>query len=305
MTTRPDWDHIRAFLAVVEAGGVTRAAATTGLSQPTLSRHVAALEAELGVTLFERGPRGLVPTGRAVTLAAEAARMRDAADRFGRLATGYEEAVAGTVRLTASRVVATHVLPPMLAAFRRAEPAVEVELVASDAAENLLAREADIALRMFRPTQGDVVTRLVAELEFGIYATRDYLDRRGRPVSFAEVVDHDLIGYDRDDQLLEGYRAAGVPVTRASFGLRTDDHVAALAAIRAGLGIGLGMAVVCDADPTLERLFHDAPLPVLPVWLTTHVEVRTSARIRRLADHLADAFGRLPRAPRAGPAVGP
>ena len=153
----PDWTLTRSFLAVAETGSLSAAARQLGLSQPTLGRHVADLEAQLGMPLFQRAPRGLIPTTAALNLLPHARAMRDAAARLHLAAAGQTETLAGTVRLTASRIVAHYILPAIIAELRQAEPGIEVELVATDATENLLFHEADIALRMYRPTQLDIV----------------------------------------------------------------------------------------------------------------------------------------------------
>ena len=283
-----DWAHLRSFIAVAREGSLSAAARALGGSQPTMGRHVAALEAELGVRLFERAGGGLLLTPTGSDLLDHAERMAEAADRLALAAEGRAEAVAGTIRITASEIVATYLLPDILVALHQAEPEIEIELVASDRTENLLQREADIAIRMYRPTQADVVTRKVADLRLGMFAAESYVARRGAPRSFAEFADHDIIGYDRSDQIIRGFREAGLAVGRDFFSFRSDNQVVCWRMVVAGYGIGFNQTSIGETEPRVLRLPVDADLPTLPVWLTAHAELKTSHRVRRVFDFLAE-----------------
>jgi DNA-binding transcriptional LysR family regulator len=291
---KSDWTLTRSFLAVAETGSLSAAARHLHLSQPTLGRHIADLEVALGLPLFTRAPRGLVPTDAALDLLPHAQAMRDAAARMHLAAAGRDAALSGPVRLTASRIVAHYLLPPMLAALRRAEPGIEIDLVPSDSSENLLFREADIALRMYRPTQLDVITQHLCDLPTAIYAASGYLDHRGRPTSIAGLADHDVIGFDRSDMIVDLLRPMGITMTRADFPVRCDDQIVYWNLVRAGCGIGGMQCLIGDADPGVERAAPFLPLPSLPVWLTTPQVLRQSARIRRVHSFLAAAFRALP-----------
>ncbi|NBZ87385.1 LysR family transcriptional regulator [Stagnihabitans tardus] len=285
----PDWTLLRSFLTVAEAGSLSAAARVLHLTQPTLGRHIAELEAQLGTQLFTRSPQGLTPTETALALLPPARQMREAAARLSLAAAGRQESLQGTVRLTASRVVSHHILPPMLARLRQQEPGIEIELVPSDTPENLLFREADIALRMFRPTQEDVVTRHLADLPMGLYAAKTYLDRRGRPQSPEDMAAHDLIGMDRSDLVQRMLDFLKIPLKRGDFPVRCDDQLVYLNLMRAGLGIGGALRLIGDADPLLEPIAF-LNLPALPVWLTAPEALRQTPRIRRTLDHLAAEF---------------
>jgi DNA-binding transcriptional LysR family regulator len=290
----PDWTLLRSFLAVAESGSLSAAARSLGLTQPTLGRHIAELEASLGAALFTRVPRGLQPTEAALSLIPPATEMRDAAARLALIAAGRQESLEGTVRLTASRVVSHFLLPPMLARLRVAEPGIEIELVPSDTSENLLFREADIALRMYRPTQEGVVTRHLTDLGMGLYAAPAYLERKGRPRSLAELERHDVIGFDRSDLMARMMASLGLTIPSSAFVLRTDDQVVYWNLVRAGCGIGGGQRLVGDADSSVERVADFLPLPALSVWLTAPEALRQNARVRRVMDHLASEFRALP-----------
>ncbi|MEJ2644430.1 MAG: LysR family transcriptional regulator [Gammaproteobacteria bacterium] len=176
-----DWALIRSFLAVARLGSLSAAARDMGVSQPTLSRDIQALEAATGLNLFRRTTQGLVLTPQGQRLVDAADHMNAAADRFARQASGLSVELEGDVRISANEIVGTYLLPPAIADFRQEHPAVHVEVVISNGASSLSKREADIALRMFRPTQPDLVARRLPDLELGFYAHRDYLDRRGEP----------------------------------------------------------------------------------------------------------------------------
>jgi DNA-binding transcriptional LysR family regulator len=194
-----DWSHVRAFLAVAEHGSLSAAARALGTSQPTVGRQVHAMEAAAGTAMFERRARGMVLTAAGADLLEPARDMAKAAGQLALRAAGAGSAIGGTVRITASVFSSHHILPPILARVRAAEPEIAIELVASDTTENLLYREADIAVRMYRPRQLDIVTRHIGDLPLGIFGARHYLDRAGRPGSPDDLLSHQFVGYDRNE----------------------------------------------------------------------------------------------------------
>ncbi len=288
-----DWSLVQAFIAVAETGSLSAAARALNLSQPTLGRRVREIEAALGAELFQRHAKGLALTATGQAMLGPAQAMREAAGRLALVAAGEDRGLSGPVRITASVVVSHFVLPPVLIQLRREEPGIEIDLVASDSSENLLFREADIAVRMYRPGQLDVVTRHVADLPIGIYAARSYLDRVGRPVTEQNLRDLDWVGYDRNELIIRGMAEAGWTVDRAFFKLRTDDQAAYWQLVRAGGGIGVAQQAMGDPDPLVERIVPDMALPHLPVWLTAHEEVRRVPRVARVWDALVAAFSAL------------
>jgi DNA-binding transcriptional LysR family regulator len=286
----PDWTLIRSFLAVAEAGSLSAAARATGVSQPTLGRHIQAIEAGLQVPLFTRTAQGqtLTDAGRALLPAARA--MQAAAAELALTAKGHAIGIEGTVRITASRVVSHTILPPILARLRAEEPGIQIDLVPSDATENLLFGEADIALRMYRPTQADLVARHIGDLPLGLYAAKTYLDRKGRPATPEDLAQHDFVGQDRMDQIIRVMARLGMDVTRSFFPVRCDDPLTYVGLVRAGCGLGGILCRLGDADPGLERVDVIPDLPSLPVWLTAAPRLRQSPRLRRVWDALAAGF---------------
>jgi len=298
-----DWALVRSFLAVLDAGSLMGAARRLHARQPTLSRQIAQLESQLGAPLFERTGRGVTPTALAQGIAESARQMQRSAEALQRRLAGTRDAASGSVRITASRVVATWLLPPVLAALRLAEPGIQVELVSSDALSNLLRREADIAVRMVRPQQGSLVARKLADVPLGAAAHERYLARAGTPRAAAELLQHTLIGYDRDDTIVRGFAALGVPVSRQDFAVRTDDQVAYGRLVAEGAGIGFVALYTLAHCPQLRRVLPTLRIPPLPCWLAVHREIRGNRVVRRVYDFLAASIpAELERASRpAGP----
>jgi len=289
-----DWSLIRSFLCVLDQGSLLGAARVLQMSQPTVGRHVAELESQLGVVLFERTGRGLVPTTLALQLAVAARGMEAGALQLTRTLSGAQTQTSGTVRITASVPVAAFLMPAVLAQLRLALPEIQVELVSSNQVSNLLRREADIAVRMVRPEQATLVARKLGEVGLGAYAHRSYLARRGAPNTVAHLLQHDLIGSDTDPSIVQGFLAMGFPVMRDAFALRTDDFVVQWQAVRAGLGVGFCTDYIARTDPDVLRVLPGLlNIPPLPMWLAVHREIRTSHRIRAVFDFLGEALPRV------------
>jgi DNA-binding transcriptional LysR family regulator len=282
-----DWTLVQSFAAVAEHGSLAAAARKTGGSQPTMSRHIAALEQALNVRLFERTGTGLMLTPTGLTLAEQARSMSDAAVRLSLAAAGQAEKLAGPIRITASEAMSAWVLPEILTRLRALEPEIAIELIASDQTGNLLQREADIAVRMFRPTQCELVSRSVGKIALGMFAKRSYLDRVGRPQGIADLTAHHFIGDDRSTLILEGFRSTGMEIQRDFFAFRCDSRIVQWLMVLAGFGIGFTHSHLGESEPSVERVLPATPLPVLPIWLTAHAELRTSRRVRTVFDFLA------------------
>jgi DNA-binding transcriptional LysR family regulator len=259
-------------------------------SQPTIGRHVAELEAQLGLVLFDRTGRGMTPTEAALRLADSARAMQSGADQLARSVVGSDRSASGTVRITASQPIACFVLPPLLAQMRVSLPEVQVELVASNAVSNLLRREADIAVRMVPPEQANVIARRVGNVALRACAHQEYLRRRGVPRHLADLLVHELIGGDRNDEIRKGFASLGYSVEREQFAFRTDDLIAIWQAVRAGLGIGFVSEHLIRTDHAVIPLLPKLKIEPLPVWLAVHKQIRTSKRIRAVYDFLADAL---------------
>ncbi len=292
MNNNFDWRLVRTLLAALEQGSLLGAARQLKTTQPTVGRHIAELEAQLGVVLFERSGRGLQPTAMALRLAESARAMEAGAHQLQRCVSGAQDDTRGTVRITASQPVACVLLPPLLAQMRLTLPDIQVELVPSNEIANLLQREADIALRMVQPVQASLVARRIGKVTLGAYAHRDYLRRRGAPRLPSDLASHDLVGTDRNQDILKGLAAQGLHLTTNNFAFRTDDLMAYWHAVRAGLGVGFVADYLARSDDAIVPLLPMLKVPPLPMWLTVHREVRTSRPIRAVYDFLAQAIPR-------------
>lgn len=273
---------MQAFLAVAETGSLSAAGRHLGTSQPTLGRQIKAIEAQLGAELFHRRPRGLALTQTGAELVSPAKAMQEAVRQISLTAAGQQARLDGTVRITASVAASVMHLPPIIASIRKLEPQIAIELVASDESRNLLYREADIAVRMYRPTQLDLVTQHIGDIPLGVFAARSYVDARGVPQSAEDLLMHDFVGYDTNTSILDGFRDAGMNIDRDFFKIRCDDNIAYWELVRAGCGIGFSQADIGRADPQIVEIDLGFPLPTLPVWLTAHEAMRRTPRIRRV-----------------------
>lgn len=285
-----DWSLVQTFLAVAETGSLSGAARQLGTSQPTLGRQIKAIETQLGAELFRRQPRGFALTRIGAELVAPAKAMQDAVRQIALSAAGQQARLDGTVRITASVATSAMHLPPIIAKIRKLEPQIAIELVPSDDTSNLLFREADIAVRMYRPTQLDLVTQHIGDIELGIFAAKTYLAERGTPLSLDGIAEHDFVGYDIHTHIIDGMARAGIHVDRDRFKVRCDDHIAYWELVRAGCGIGFAQSNVGRADPLVDELMKDIHIPPLSIWLTAHEAMRQTPRIRRVWGLLADGL---------------
>jgi DNA-binding transcriptional LysR family regulator len=286
---RFDWALVKSFLAVLDAGSLMGAARRLNAQQPTLSRHVAELEAQLGAPLFERTGRGVTPTAAALAIADAARQMEAGALALSRGLATARSAESGTVRISTSAVAASWLLPPVIAALQRAEPGIAIELVATNQLTNLLRREADIAVRMVRPDQNSLVARKLGDVAITAAAHRSYLQRAGTPLDPRELLSHRLIGYDRDDTIERGFASMGLPLAREQFAVRTDDQVAYGRLVAAGAGIGFVAQYTLRHWPGVVAVLPLLQIPPLPCWLAVHREIRSNRLVRRVYDFLAEA----------------
>ncbi|MEN0064199.1 MAG: LysR family transcriptional regulator [Myxococcota bacterium] len=290
-----DWNQLRAFLVTAEEGSFSAAARALGASQPTIGRHVAAFEEELGVTLFERvGTRlDLTPTG--VELLEHAHTMAGAALRVSRVAAGKSATVEGEVVITASEVIARFLLPPVLGGLRRDHPGIELEVVATNEKRDLHQREADIAIRNMRPSRPDLVAQRLRDLRVGFYASPEYLERVG-PLDTPEDVGRraTVLAFDQRDRVLHALQAVGIAVTAKSLPVMSKNHLVLWALCRHGLGLAMIVTEVGEAEPDVVRVLPDFAFP-MESWLVCHRELRTSRRLRIVFDHLVAALGSGPR----------
>lgn len=289
-----DWDLVRSFLAVSREGSVSAAARELGVSQPTLSRAVQALEAGTGLNLFKRTTQGLALTEAGQKLVEAADRMNDAADQFQRQASGLSEELTGDVRISVNEIIGIYLLPQAIAAFREQHPGVHIEIVITNRVSSLSKRDADIALRMFRPTQPDLVARRLPDLDVGFFAHKNYVAKHGAPTNFEEFMNHAVIGFDEGMDFINGARAFGYELKREDFPLRTDHLLAQLGLMRAGAGISGTHVEIAKHFPELVRVAEFIALPKLEFWCVCHADVQFNSRIREMMNFLVEWFDKDP-----------
>ncbi|KRB50882.1 LysR family transcriptional regulator [Rhizobium sp. Root708] len=301
MTQEPNWDYYRTLLAVLRHGSLSAAAREIGLTQPTVGRHIDALEETIGAQLFIRSPNGLLPTDAARDLQPYAETLASTAAALMRTATGERDRISGTVRISASEVIAVEVLPSILAPLMEEHPALRIEISASDDVEDLLHREADIAVRMTEPTQGALIAKRIGNIPLGFHAHRQYLQRNGTPQAMEDLAGHRIIGYDRQTAYIRAMLARFPIPDNIAFGFKTDSPLAQLAAIRAGLGIGICQTGLGRRDPGLVHVLADAFEIRLETWVVMHEGIRTSSRYRATFDALVNGLTNYVRRETSGP----
>jgi DNA-binding transcriptional LysR family regulator len=280
------WELYRSYLSVMKEGSLSGAARAMGIAQPTVGRHIAALEKSLGVVLFTRSQLGLLPTEVAQALQPFAQAMSSSAAALLRAAEGQGAGIQGTVRVTASEVMGVEVLPPILAQLQATYPDLKIELVLSNRVQDLLKREADIAIRMTQPKQEQLIARHIGGVKLGLFAHKKYLRKRGTPQSLADLAGHALIGFDEETPFVRAARK-GFPLwSRNNFAVRTDNDLAQLAMIRAGSGVGICQAALAARDPQLVHLLPGVLPMSLETWLTMHEDLRNNPRCKVTFDAL-------------------
>tara|TARA_R110000868_G_scaffold10429_6_gene51242 strand:- start:301 stop:1191 length:891 start_codon:yes stop_codon:yes gene_type:complete len=282
----PGWEHYRTLLAVIREGSLSAAARQLGLTQPTIGRHIDALEDALGLALFTRSQGGLTPTDGALALVPHAEAMANAAEALRRVASGEAEEDRGTVRITASEMIGTEVLPAILARFREKHPRIVIELMLSNRSEDLLQREADIAIRMIRPTQAALLAKKIGEISVGLHAHRNYIQAHGEPTNVDELRTHAIIGYDKEPSVRRAVDL-GLEFSRELFAFRADSDLAQFAALKAGFGVGMCQNALARKYPELQPLMVGQISFTLDVWVVMHEDLKSSLRMRLMFDHLA------------------
>lgn len=281
-----NWELLKSFLAVIKHGSLSGAARALGATQPTIGRHIKSLEDTFQRTLFVRSRDGLTPTSEALDLLPHAETMAGALAALVRTASGEEKEETGTIRLAASEIMGVEILPGMLTRFRQDYPNISIELVISNRIENLLKRDADIALRMLRPTQAALIAKKIGESPIGLFAHKAYLAKHGKPLSLVGLGGHAAIGPDGDVDILRHLSQHGVTNPRESFSLRTDNQLAQLALLKAGAGIGGTQISIAQKDKNLLQILKDEFCIPMEIWLVMHEDLKSIKRIRVLFDFL-------------------
>ncbi len=283
-----DWNRARAFLVTAEEGSLSAAARALGMAQPTLGRQVDALERELGVTLFQRVGRGLVLTPGGLALLDHVRAMGEAANRVSLSAFGQSQSIEGTICISASETYAAVLLPPIIAKLRLAEPRIKIEIIASHITSDLRRREADIALRNFRPTEPDLIATKIRDVPARLFATQNYIRQIGNPQNVADLSQAEFINISSGDVFMNTLNGMGFTLTPDNFPILTENYLVMWELVKQGLGIGILDGNIGDAEPRVQRVLPQLEPMMFPLWLVAHRELHTSQRIRVVFDLLSE-----------------
>ncbi|MEL7033588.1 MAG: LysR family transcriptional regulator [Pseudomonadota bacterium] len=283
-----DWNQVRAFLATAEEGSLSAAARALGQTQPTLSRQVAALEEELGVTLFERAGRAMALTTAGMELLEHVKVMADAANRISLSASGQSQVIEGRVAITATENVARQQLPTIVKKIHAVAPNIQIDILPSNEVQDLTRREADISIRHARPEQPDLIAKLLFETEAHLYASQDYIDKIGPIERLSDLERALFIGLDRTPEMIEAMAEFGLSLSPHQFRFNSPSGQVLYELVRLGLGVSiLGKDIEAHSENIAAILPDQFSIPI-PVWLVTHRELHTSKRIRVVYDILAE-----------------
>ncbi len=287
-TSAFDWSQAQAFLATVEKGSFSGAAARLGLSQPTVGRHVAALESDLGLLLFDRVGKSLVLTDNGYAMVQHVKAMKDAADQLSLSALGQDKTIAGPVSVTASDVFCAYILPPIIERIRLTYPEVQIEIVSSNEVQELRRREADIAIRNVEPTHPELYAKRLRTTKGNLYGAASYLDRLGRPATIKDFSERTTFIGDTSGRVLQMLTTMGVPVAPEQFSIIANSGVAMWELVKRGVGLAVMFKDLADITPEVEVVLPNEISVDVPVWLVAHRELKTNARIRAIFDILSE-----------------
>ena len=297
-----DWGLIRAFVEVVRSGTLSAAARNLGATQPTMGRQMRRLEALSGEPLFLRKGRELEPTERA-------RRLYEAAVQIEVEVTALARAFAagargpGIVRITTSEIFGAYVLPELLGPILDEDPNLEVEVMAHDRLDNLVRRDADIAIRFMPPTQPELIATKVGEVEVGVFAAESLIQRLGEPRGLADLQEWPWVSSASGSEVIDAFREAGLRCDPARLRVRSDSLPVRLNAMECGLGAG-GMAIgVASRRARLRQLFDGKVIHTFPIWIVAHDEIRRDPRLRLVFDRLRDSIRQLVRQREIGAAA--
>ncbi len=278
-----------------EEGSLAAAARALGMTQPTLGRQVTALERELGLVLFKRSGRGLELTPNGWDLLEHVRAMGEAANQLSLSATGQSDLIEGNICITSSEIFATFILPSMIRDLRQLEPGISVEIISSNSESNLNRREADIAIRSFRPSQPELIAKKVYDVTAHLYAASTYLQELGYPKSIDEFNKANFIDFEKSGRLLPILNARGFRLGVDNFPVVTKDNVVLWELVKQGVAIGVMPEEIGDNEPLVERVEIPGFSPITgEIWLVSHNELRTNRRIRLVFDFLVSEISNIP-----------
>jgi len=282
-----EWDDFKYFLAVARAGSLTGAARALKTSAATVGRRILALEGRLGARLFDRGQTGYALTESGEAIRAKAEEVEEAVLSVEREAFGRDLRASGKVRLATAEDIASVIVAPKLPGFRKSHPGIVLEIVASWDVVNLTRREADVAIRTIRPTQGDFVVRQIGVWNCALYVAKTYARARKLSARSNALPEIDVLTWTEEHRFRGGdwfdKHAQNSPVVFAA----NSRHIQ-YAACKAGLGAAILPCLTADEDPDLLRLLPPERVRSVPLWLVAHRDLLRTARVRAVMDFLAE-----------------
>ncbi|GGX60994.1 LysR family transcriptional regulator [Tateyamaria omphalii] len=287
-----DWNQARAFLAVAEERSLSAAAEVLGVTQPTISRQIAALEKELKVVLFERAGRSVSLTPVGLNLIDHVRAMARGANMVSLAASGQAQAIEGLVRISAADMTAAYVLPPMLDQLKDLAPNLELDILSENTVSDLLVREADIALRHARPEQPDLFAKLVCEDRARFYAVAKYIEVYGQPSLKDDHSQHQFVSFGDIEGMLGHLTSLGLTLTKQNFRYASHSQVVEWEIARQGHGVAIMTDRIACEFPEFEPVLTEIDPFTIPTWLVAHRELQSSRRIRLVFDLLTDCLSR-------------
>ena len=280
-----EWNQARAFLAAAEYGSFSAAARALNMRQPTLSRQVAGLETSLNVTLFERVGGGLMLTPTGERLVSHMRKMGDAAEEITRIASGQSQILEGRVSITAADICATHILVEALPGLHKRAPNLQIELIAQNELSDLGRREADIALRNVRPTQPELIAKLLGKARGALYGAPSLMARLGTLRKPSDLAQAPFLAGADVSETQNFLSNMGLEIPDENFPFLSDQGTAQLEMLKRGMGLGLTSSFLAEAaglSPILPR----QTVMDFPIWLIAHRDLATSARVRFVFDYI-------------------
>ncbi len=280
----PNWDDLYIFERVAHYGSLSAASRQLEISQPTVSRHIQALEKRMRCSLFKRHVHGVGLTVEGERLLRMAQEMRQVFQSNWDEISNDEAPLAGIVRITASHLMAQMTLPPILTKIRKEAPEIEFVIIPSDAAESLAFRDVDIAIRLFETQQANVISKRIGYSEIACYGASAYFETKTKPRSLEDLFDHDMVGFDKRTEIIKGMAAYGFDANSDIFPLRSDHDALNWQFVKAGAGLGFMQRMIGDHEPMVERVLSKEKFPVMPVWLAASDTLRFVPRLRFVWD---------------------
>ncbi|MED7677121.1 LysR family transcriptional regulator [Rhodobacteraceae bacterium IMCC15231] len=294
LSKSPNLEYLRSFHMVAECGSISKAVTKNNITRPTLSRHIQLLENELGLVLFRRTKNGLELTekGSKVFTYSESI-FQIATDMFDDVLE-TKSLLSGPVKVVASNGITSIILSKIFNKLSRLSSDIELHIKPVNEVTEQLLNQNDISIQTVRPTRANLIARKLGKVDCGAYASKNYLNQKGTPVSLSDLKDHYLVGDIQTEEIKHKIDILfGPEIANQIFHLRCDDHSVAWRMVVEGCGIGITHISQGDSEPRVSRILKELPIITYPVWLVTHEEIQDTPRIRYIYDLIAEQFNKV------------